>query len=70
MLRPPWTATIMLWTDTQTMADFLQVLKVIRYSSKLLLASALSNSDSELATRVKNFEASIGTSRWHLSQNC
>lgn len=40
-----------------------KVLKVIRYSSKLILASALSESDSELAIRLKNFEASIGTSR-------
>jgi len=40
-----------------------KVLKVIRYSSKLVLASALANSDSELAVRLKDFEASIGTSR-------
>ena len=48
----------------------LQVLKVIRYSSKFILASALANSDSELAIRLKTFEGSIGTSRSVLPAFC
>ena len=40
-----------------------QVLKVIRYSTKLALATALKNDSSDLAQRLKEFEGSIGTSR-------
>eukprot|EP00884_Botryococcus_braunii_P002385 jgi/Botrbrau1/12147/Bobra.0186s0059.2 len=40
-----------------------KVLKIIRYTAKLVLATALSGSDTELARRLKRFEASIGTSR-------
>lgn len=40
-----------------------QVLKILRYTSKLVLASALSKPDSELALRLKAFESSVGTSR-------
>ncbi|CAL5228416.1 g11547 [Coccomyxa viridis] len=40
-----------------------KVLKIIRYTSKLLLAGALSNPGSELAVRLKALESSIGTSR-------
>jgi len=40
-----------------------QVLKVIRYSTKLALATALKNDSSDLAVRLKEFETSIGTSR-------
>lgn len=40
-----------------------QVLKVIRYTCKLLLATALRDSSSEASIRLKEFEASIGTSR-------
>ena len=40
-----------------------QVLKIIRYTSKLVLASALVDPKSEAALRLKAFEASIGTSR-------
>jgi hypothetical protein len=41
----------------------LQVLKIIRYTSKLLLATALKDSTSEFGVRLKEFEASVGTSR-------
>lgn len=41
----------------------LQVLKLIRYTSKLVLASALADSKSDVAVRLKAFESSIGTSR-------
>jgi len=41
----------------------LQVLKIIRYTSKLLLATALKDSTSEFGARLKEFEASVGTSR-------
>ena len=41
-----------------------QVLKIIRYTSKLVLAGALSNPSSELAVRLKALESSIGTSRY------
>lgn len=41
-----------------------QVLKVIRYSTKLALATALKNDSSDLAVRLKEFESSIGTSRF------
>ena len=41
----------------------MQVLKTIRYSTKLLLATAYKDSDTELAGRLKEFESSIGTSR-------
>lgn len=40
-----------------------QVLKVIRYSTKLALATALKNDSGDLAVRLKEFETSIGTSR-------
>jgi hypothetical protein len=40
-----------------------QVLKIIRYTTKLVLATWLSGSDTELARRLKAFESSIGTSR-------
>ncbi|EIE18544.1 peroxisomal biogenesis factor 11 [Coccomyxa subellipsoidea C-169] len=40
-----------------------KVLKLIRYTSKLVLASALADSKSDLALRLKAFESSIGTSR-------
>ncbi|DBA94242.1 TPA: hypothetical protein ACH3X1_001864 [Trebouxia sp. C0004] len=40
-----------------------KVLKVIRYSTKLALATALKNDSSDLAVRLKEFETSIGTSR-------
>ncbi len=40
-----------------------QVLKIIRYTTKLVLASAVSEPQSELAQRLKAFEGSIGTSR-------
>ena len=40
-----------------------QVLKIIRYTCKLLLATALRDSSSEASIRLKEFEASIGTSR-------
>lgn len=40
-----------------------KVLKVIRYSSKLLLATSALQSSPELAGRLKEFEGSIGTSR-------
>ena len=40
-----------------------QTLKIIRYTTKLLLATALKGSDAELAARLKRFESSIGTSR-------
>ena len=43
-----------------------QVLKVIRYSTKLALATALKNDSSDLAQRLKEFEGSIGTSRYAL----
>ncbi|CAK0785942.1 hypothetical protein CVIRNUC_009155 [Coccomyxa viridis] len=39
------------------------VLKIIRYTSKLVLAGALSDPSSELAVRLKALESSIGTSR-------
>ncbi len=48
------------------MVDFCfahQVLKLIRYTTKLVLASALADSKSDLAVRLKAFESSIGTSR-------
>ena len=45
------------WTATQ-------VLKIIRYTSKLVLAGALSDPSSELAVRLKALESSIGTSRY------
>lgn len=41
-----------------------QVLKVIRYSTKLALATALRDDSSDLAQRLKEFEGSIGTSRY------
>lgn len=41
----------------------MQVLKIIRYTSKLVLAGALSDPSSELAVRLKALESSIGTSR-------
>ena len=41
-----------------------QVLKVIRYSTKLALATALKNDSGDLAVRLKEFESSIGTSRF------
>ena len=44
------------WTATQ-------VLKIIRYTSKLVLAGALSDPSSEFAVRLKALESSIGTSR-------
>ncbi len=40
-----------------------QVLKLIRYTSKLVLASALADSKSDVALRLKAFESSIGISR-------
>ena len=40
-----------------------QVLKVIRYSTKLALVTALKNDSGDLAKRLKEFETSIGTSR-------
>ncbi|KAK9821987.1 hypothetical protein WJX81_003471 [Elliptochloris bilobata] len=40
-----------------------KVLKVIRYTSKLLLATALRDSSSELSARLRDFEGSVGTSR-------
>lgn len=40
-----------------------KVLKVIRYSTKLALATAFKNDSSDLALRLKEFESSIGTSR-------
>ncbi|KAL0030088.1 hypothetical protein WJX79_006130 [Trebouxia sp. C0005] len=40
-----------------------KVLKVIRYSTKLALATALKNDSGDLAVRLKEFETSIGTSR-------
>ncbi|CAL8466039.1 g5575 [Coccomyxa elongata] len=40
-----------------------KVLKLIRYTTKLVLASALADSKSDLAVRLKAFESSIGTSR-------
>ena len=43
--------------------SLLQVLKVIRYTTKLALATALKNDSGDLANRLKEFEASIGTSR-------
>lgn len=43
-----------------------QVLKVIRYSTKLALATALRDDSSDLAQRLKEFEGSIGTSRYAL----
>lgn len=52
--------------DASLVFDFCfapQVLKLIRYTTKLALASALADSKSELATRLKAFESSIGTSR-------
>ena len=42
----------------------MQVLKIIRYTSKLVLAGALSDPSSELAVRLKALESSIGTSRY------
>ncbi len=39
------------------------MLKIIRYTSKLLLATALRDSTSEFGARLKEFEASVGTSR-------
>ena len=43
--------------------SLLQVLKTIRYSTKLLLATAYKDSDTELTGRLREFESSIGTSR-------
>eukprot|EP00850_Spirogloea_muscicola_P017044 SM000142S00558 [mRNA] locus=s142:318880:320429:- [translate_table: standard] len=40
-----------------------KALKLCRYSCKLLLATALLDSPTELAARLKAFEASVGTSR-------
>eukprot|EP00897_Mesotaenium_endlicherianum_P007446 jgi/Mesen1/672/ME000109S10892 len=40
-----------------------KVLKITRYTSKLLLATVLTDSKTELAASLKNFEASVGTSR-------
>ena len=40
------------------------MLKIIRYTSKFVLAGALSDPSSELAVRLKAFESSIGTSRY------
>lgn len=48
----------------------MQVLKVIRYSTKLALATALKNDSSDLAQRLKEFEGSIGTSRCTLLLSC
>ena len=42
----------------------MQVLKIIRYTSRLVLAGALSDPSSELAVRLKALESSIGTSRY------
>ena len=42
----------------------MQVLKIIRYTSRLVLAAALSDPSSELAVRLKALESSIGTSRY------
>ena len=47
-----------------TCTELVQVLKIIRYTSKLVLAGALSDPSSELAVRLKAFESSIGTSRY------
>ena len=41
----------------------IQVLKVIRYSTKFALATAFKNDSSDLAIRLQEFESSIGTSR-------
>lgn len=40
-----------------------QTLKIIRYTTRLLLCTALAGSRGELAARLKDFEGSIGTSR-------
>lgn len=40
-----------------------QTLKIIRYTTRLLLSTALAGSSHDLAARLKAFEASIGTSR-------
>lgn len=40
-----------------------KTLKIIRYTTRLLLATALSGRDDDLAKRLKDFEGSIGTSR-------
>ena len=42
-----------------------KTLKVLRYATRLLLATAL-RGDGELAKRLGHFESSIGTSRWGL----
>ena len=43
-----------------------QVLKVIRYTSKLVLVTSLADSKSGAAKGLKRFEASVGTSRCEL----
>jgi hypothetical protein len=40
-----------------------QTLKIIRYTTQLLLATALAGRDDELTARLRSFEKSIGTSR-------
>ena len=40
-----------------------QVLKIIRYTTRLLLATSLPDPKSDLAIRLKAFESSVGTSR-------
>eukprot|EP00887_Chlorella_sp_A99_P001174 scaffold14.g1174.t1 len=40
-----------------------QTLKIIRYTTKVLLATSLEGSRSEAATRLRRFEKSVGTSR-------
>ena len=40
-----------------------QVLKIMRYTVKFLLASALKESKSDFTQRLKAFESSVGTSR-------
>ncbi len=41
----------------------LQTLKIIRYTTRLLLATSFAGSQTDLAQRLKRFESSIGTSR-------
>lgn len=49
--------------DVSCRSVLVQVLKVIRYSTKFLLASIPENADPELLGRLKAFEGSVGTSR-------
>ena len=51
------------WCHPTSPLGVTQVLKIIRYTCKLLLATALRDSSSEASIRLKEFEASIGTSR-------